>query len=218
VKPRSKRSARLPDENEVPGILRPLAGTRAFRRRCRLMAEGGAVAVTNCQGKTTRFPLDGTDQAPAQMIDCMFHDTFEVVDQKGRGLVSGESARWDEDEMAGFCQVAGIEFVVGTGEPAGLRQDGVLLDEPAWLRFFAASLRYQVAGGLILAPIGRFYDLSLWLMVPFLLWIPMYPVYWALGGFAPRRVGPAEVRLQREAAERGEKTARRPRKRKTPTR
>lgn len=204
-------------EKETAGVLRPTGGSRRFRRNCSLLAEEGAVAVTDRKGKTTRFALDGTDNAPAHMASYLFRDEFVVVDGKGRGLIISDDGLWDGDEQKQFCEVAGIQSVAVNADLPPLRSDGVRLEEAAWLRLYALWTPYVILGGSILAPIGRFFLLSVWLMVPFVVWILVcfVPGVTPLV-FPPRRIGPAERRFRKDLADE-EWRARWGLKRKAPT-
>ena len=194
-------------ENEVPGVLRPKGGTKKFRRNCQIVAEEGAVAVTDRNGRTTRFSLDGTASAPAQMITYLGRDPFVIIDGQGRALISSPSILWDSNERADLCERAHISFIAdsGSGDPPALREDGVILEESVWLRRYAKSAPYVLGAGVVLAPIGRAFSLPVWLMLPFLPWILLYPAVRAMGYFAPRRIGADDIAFQKAAAERAGK-------------
>lgn len=204
-------------EKETPGILRPTGGSKKFRRNCRLVAEKDAIAVSDRKGQTTRFRLDGTDSAPTQMVSYFGSEPFMVVDRRGRGLITSDDVLWDNDEQAQFCEAAQIDSIVVNEAVPALRPDGVRLEEPAWLRLYVVSAPYVLAVGLVLAPLSRAFDLPVWLMLPFLPWLLMYPVARATGFFTPRRIGPTELRFREEAEEYAEKEARKSRRRKTKT-
>jgi len=198
-------------EKQVPGILRPTGGTKKFRRNCRLVAEEGAIAATDRNGKTTRFPLDGTDAAPAEMITYLGKDPFVIVDGRGNTVVTSPFLLWDTSERADFCEVVHIAFNGNNVDPAPppLRADGVRLEEPAWLRRYVVSVPYAMLAGVVLAPLGRAFDLPLWLMIPLLPWLLMYPVVRMMGYFAPRRIGPDDEHFrQRMEAARARKARR----------
>jgi hypothetical protein len=182
-------------EKEVPGILRPTGGTKQFRRNCRLVAEDGAIAVTNRDGRTTRFLQDGTDTAPTEMMSYLGQDLFIILDRQGRGVVLGHFAVWDSAENAQFCELAGLEnSVTNTFTPPDLRPDGVRLEEPAWLTRYMASAPYVMGGGVALAGFGRALDFPVWLMLPFIPWLLLYPVVRSIGYFAPQRPGLSDLR------------------------
>jgi hypothetical protein len=205
-------------ERETPGCLRPTGGTKRFRRNCRLLAEHNAVVVTDRNGKTTRFPLDGSEDAPKEMMSYLGPDLLMLLDGKGRGIVRTSFLLWDAAENAQFCDMAGIEkSVTNTYAPAALRPDAVRLEEPGWLRRYVVSAPYVFAAGVLLAPIGRTLDLPLWLVLPFIPWLLMYPLVRAMGYFAPQRMGLADIERQHTDAERAAKVARKGRRRKAPT-
>jgi hypothetical protein len=199
-------------EKEIPGVLRPTGGTKKFRRNCRLVAEKDAIAATDRDGNTRRFPLDGSEAAPAEMITYLGKDPFVIVDRTGKGLITSPFLLWDSSERADFCEVASIEFNGNNVDPAPpLRLNGVQLEEPAWLRRYAVSAPYALAAGVGLAAIGRAFNLPVWLMLPFLPWLIMYPVVRATGYFAPRRIGPSDIRFREEVEAARARKARRPR-------
>lgn len=203
-------------EKQIPGILRPTGGTKKFRRNCRLVAEEGAIAATDRNGKTTRFQLDGTDAAPAEMITYLGKDPFVIIDRRGTAVLTSPFLLWDSSERADFCEAVGIAFNANNVDPAPppLRPDGVRLEEPAWLRRYNVSAPYVMAAGVVVAPIARAFSLPLWLMIPFLPWLAMYPVVRMTGYFAPRRIGPDDEHFrQRMAAARARKARRTTRKR-----
>ena len=202
-------------ETEIPGVLRPTGGTKKFRRNCRMVAEENSIAVTDRDGKTTRFRLDGSAKAPKEMMSYLGPDLFMILDGKGRGVATGSFLLWDAVESAQFCDKAHIEkSVTNTYTPPALRPDGVRLEEPAWLRRYNVSAPYVFAAGVVLAPIGRALSLPIWIALPFLPWLLMYPVVRATGYFTPQRMGLADLERQKEATEETEKRARRGRKRK----
>lgn len=196
-------------DEEIPGVLRPKGGTRKFRKNCRLVAEEGAILATDRNGRTTRFPIDGSLDAPKEMMTYLHEEDFIILDGNGRGIIAGPYVLWDADESAGFCELAGIEgCVTNTHSPAPLRPDGVRLEEPAWLRRYVVSAPYVFTAGVLLAALGRALSLPVWLMVPFLPWLLMYPVVRATGYFAPRRIGPSDIAFQRMLEEEAEREAR----------
>jgi hypothetical protein len=200
----------------TPGYLRPVGGTKKFRRNCRLFAEHDAVVVTDRNGTTTRFPLDATENAPAKMVHYLLQDPFMVVDGRGRGVITSDDVLWDGDEQSQFCTMAHLEEEVVNAELPPLRKDAVRLEEPKWLRLYLLSVGYVMTAGVILAALGRAFDLPVWLLLPIVPWLLLYPVVRRMGYFAPRRVGPAEIRLRKEGAEAVSKKSRRGRKPKAP--
>jgi hypothetical protein len=203
-------------DEEIPGVLRPKGGTKRFRANCRLAVEEGAIVVTDRNGKTTRFPIDGSESAPKEMMTYLQEEDFIILDGKGRGLVASPYVLWDADESAVFCELARIEgCVTNTYTPAPLRPDGVRLEEATWLRRYVVTAPYVFAAGVVLAALGRALDLPVWLMLPFLPWILLYPVVRATGYFAPRRIGPADIAFQKMVADNAEREARKARKGRT---
>jgi hypothetical protein len=193
----------------TPGILRPTGGTKKFWRNCRLVAEKGAVAVTDRNGTTTRFALDGSEDAPKELMTYLGKDPFVILDGKGRGVITSPFLLWDAFESAAFCEVAHLEnSVTNTYEPPPLRQDGVRLEEPGWLRRYVVSAPYVLIAGAVLAPLGRAFSLPVWLMIPSLPWLLMYPLVRSTGYFAPRRIGPAEIHFQERVEARAKKDRR----------
>jgi hypothetical protein len=203
-------------DEEIPGVLRPTGGTKRFRENCRLVAEEGFIVVTDRNGKTTRFPSDGSQDAPKEMMTYLHDEDFIILDGNGRGIIASPYVLWDAHESAAFCELAHIEdSVTNTYSPAPLRPDGVRLEEPAWLRRYVVSAPYVFAAGVALAAFGRALDLPVWLMLPFIPWLLMFPVVRATGYFAPQRVGPADIAFQERVAKRAAAEARKSRKRKT---
>jgi hypothetical protein len=200
-------------DQEVPGVFRPTGGTKKFRRNCRLVAEDGSIAVTDREGTTTRFPLDNSDEAPKEMMSYLHKNLFIILDGNGRGIVKGNYLVWDAAENAQFCAKARIEnSVTNTYAPAPLRPDAILLEEPAWLRRYVSTAPYVMAAGVALAAVGRALNLPVWLMLPFLPWLLLYPVARGTGYFAPQRVSADEIAYEKEIAEYAEKQARKGRK------
>lgn len=197
-----------PIDTESVEILRPTGGTKKFRRNCRLVSEPGSIVVTDRRGKTTRYLQDGTENAPAQMVSYLYREPFTVVDGRGRGLITSDDVLWDDDEQAEFCKAARIDFIAVVDAPPQLRPDGVRLEEPAWLRGYTTAVPYVLVAAALLAVFGRAFNLSLWLTLFFLPWLLMYPVVRQIGYFTPRRIGPATIRAQREAAEHSKKNER----------
>lgn len=196
-------------EQEIPGVLRPKGGTKKFRRNCRLVAEESAIAVTDRNDVTTRYPLDGSESAPKVMLTYLHDEPFIILDGKGRGIISSPFVMWDADERADFCQKVGLEkLATETDAPAPLRLDGIRLEEPAWLRRYVDSAPFVFAGGVLLAVLGRALSLPVWLMLPFLPWLLMYPVVRSTGYFAPRRIGASDIAFQRMLEEDAEREAR----------
>jgi len=107
-----------------PGILRPTGGTKKFRRNCRLVAEEGAIAVTDRNGKMRRFALDESSDAPKEMMSYLQERLFIIIDGNNRGVVRGDYILWDAAESAQFCEKAHLEnSVTNTYKPAPLRPE-----------------------------------------------------------------------------------------------
>lgn len=203
-------------DEEVLGILRPKGGTKKFRANCRLVAENDVIAATDRDGKTTRFPLDGSPDAPREMMTYLHEGNFIILDGNGQGIVASRYVQWDADESHAFCELVDLEdSVTNTYSPAPLRPDGVRLEEPAWLRRYVVSAPYVFAAGVLLAALGRALSLPVWLMVPFLPWLLMYPVVRGTGYFAPRRIGPADIAFQEMVDKRAAAEVRKGRRRKS---
>jgi hypothetical protein len=186
------------ERKEVAGVLRPKGGTNKFRRNCCLVAEADALAVTDRNGVTTRFPFDGSESAPKEMMTYLHDEPFIVLDGEGCGIISSPFVMWDADESAEFCDIAGIgKFVTDSLPLAPLRPDGVRLEEPSWLRHYVATAPFVLAAGVLLAALGRALNLPVWLMLPFLPWLLMYPIVRATGYFAPRLIGPSDIGFQK---------------------
>lgn len=117
-----------PDDPEIPSppfTLRPEEGLPTFRRNASLHLDEDAITVTDRHGRSRRFPLDGSEMAPA-IVWTFGIEKQGLVDASGKLLAVWENGVWGAENVAMFSIAAGVKWGV-QDDPAlpPLRSDGL---------------------------------------------------------------------------------------------
>jgi len=170
-----------PDEPQIPPLpitLRPEQGLPKFRRNASLHLDEDAITVTDRHGRSRRFPLDGSETAPAK-IWVFGIEKQGLVDGSGRLLAVWENGLWGAENLVLFTIAAGLKWgVQDDPKLAPMRSDGLkIFDIPALpmagsfasigIVAYGAS-QFQVAPDVVTVPVmvaaltGSVINLVLW--------------------------------------------------------
>jgi len=119
---------------QPPIVLKPESGLPGFRRKASLRLESDAIVATDGRGRSRRFPLDGSDRAPARMWGFGLAGGREgLLDKAGNLMAVWDDGIWGGEARADFCIAANIKWgMQDEGSVPPLRPDGIkIVDFPA---------------------------------------------------------------------------------------
>jgi hypothetical protein len=137
-----------------PTVVRPVSGSRRFRRNARLAVEDGALVATDRRGKAYRFPFDGTQRAPARFVETFASEEsdgegrFAYLDGSSQAIVIGLNGDWNHYEQTDFNQAAGIPEGLATSPLPALRADGCRIRDVRWAQVKHLAI-VAVIGGAV---------------------------------------------------------------------
>jgi hypothetical protein len=110
-------------------VVEPLGGGRV-----RLAVGDGVLVATDDRGRRHRFPLGGSEAAPAVVVGTVGVSgpgSFAVIDGAGRAMIVTPRTLWPEAEIPRLAEAAGLPYELRGGDGRrqvfGLRKDGVRL-------------------------------------------------------------------------------------------
>jgi hypothetical protein len=144
-------------------VVQPVAG------RARLAVGGGVLTAIDDRGRPHRFPLNGSETAPAVVIGTAGvsgSGSFAVLDGSGRAMIVTPASMWPAAELPRLAEAARLPFEMrgqdGQRQVLGLRKDGVRLGSRSRSSTAAVVLPTVVLVAVILA---RLRFLSAWVVV-----------------------------------------------------